>query len=269
MERGGQCERGRAVECGGRALESGAAVLFAGCRAKEAFDKADIAHELNKSGSTRDLLKDVANDRYTPPKDGHLTDGQVQMYLKVRDHEKDIAQVAKKQAQEHADAAKKAGEKSITGMMEGFKTLASAADMATADIRAAKDLHYNTQEYLWVKGQIIAASLSAADVHLLSLHAGLEGLLVPSKLYGILASGRPVCYIGPPSCEGAKVVRDNDLGWEGRNGDAAGLAQAVANLAKDGIRWDSICRRARAVFETHYDRPICVGRWLDVLTEVL
>ena len=138
-----------------------AAVVFAGCRAKEAFDKADIAHELNKSGSTRDLMKDVANDHYTPPKDGHLTDAQVQMYLKVRDHEKDIAQVAKKQAQEHADAAKKAGEKSITGMMEGFKTLASAADMATADIRAAKDLHYNTQEYLWVKGQIIAASVSA------------------------------------------------------------------------------------------------------------
>ncbi len=140
-----------------------AAVAFAGCRAKEAFDKADIAHELNKSGSTRDLIKDVANDRYSPPKDGHLTDAQVQMYLKVRDHERDIAQVAKKQAQEHADAAKKAGEKSITGMMEGFKTLASAADMATADIRAAKDLHYNTQEYLWVKGQIIAASVSAVS----------------------------------------------------------------------------------------------------------
>ena len=138
-----------------------AAVVFAGCKAKEAFDKADIAHELNRSGSTRDLMKDVANDHYNPPKDGHLTDAQVQMYLKVRDHEKDIAQVAKKQAQEHADAAKKAGEKSITGMMEGFKTLASAADMATADIRAAKDLHYNTQEYLWVKGQIMAASISA------------------------------------------------------------------------------------------------------------
>jgi len=64
-------------------------------------------------------------------------------------------------------------------------------------------------------------------------------------------------------------VRDNDLGWEGRNGDEAGLAQAVAKLAKDGIRWDSIGRRARAVFEAHYDRPICVGRWLDTLTEAL
>ncbi len=137
-----------------------ATVVFAGCKAKEAFDKASIAHELSKSGSTRDLLKDVADDKYTAPADGHLSDGQVQMYLKVREHERDIAQVAKKQAQEHAEAAKKAGEKSITGLMEGFKTMGSVADMATADIRAAKDLHYNTQEYLWVKGQILAASLS-------------------------------------------------------------------------------------------------------------
>src|SRR5438477_11804808 len=80
------------------------------------------------------------------------------MYLKVRDHEKAIAQVAKKEAQQHADAAKKAGDKSIAGMMESFKTMGSAADMLTADIRAAKDLGFNTQEYLWVKGQILAAS---------------------------------------------------------------------------------------------------------------
>jgi hypothetical protein len=135
-------------------------IAFVGCRAKEAFDKAKISQDLEKHG-TMDLMKDVANDKYTPPADGKLTDGQMQMYLKVREHEKDIAQVARKEAQAHADAAKKAGEKSIAGMMEGFKTMGSAAAMVTADIRAAKDLHYNTQEYLWVKGQVMSASTAA------------------------------------------------------------------------------------------------------------
>jgi hypothetical protein len=130
--------------------------VLAGCRAKEA----KIAQELEKHG-TMDLMKDVSNDKYAPPSDGKLTDAQMDMYLKVRGHEKDIAQVARKEAQAHADAAKKAGEKSIAGMMEGFKTIGSAADMLTADIRAAKDLHYNTQEYLWVKGQVMAASAAA------------------------------------------------------------------------------------------------------------
>ena len=135
-------------------------IAVAGCRAKEAFDKAKISQDLDKHG-TMDLMKDVSKDKYNPPSDGRLTDGQMQMYLKVREHEKDIAQVARKEAQAHADAAKKAGEKSIAGMMEGFKTLGSAADMLTADIRAAKDLGYNTQEYLWVKSQVMAASSAA------------------------------------------------------------------------------------------------------------
>lgn len=135
-------------------------VALAGCRAKEAMDKAAVARDLEKRGTT-DLMKEIANDKYDPPKDGHLTDGQIQMYLKVREHEKVIAQVAKAEAQKHADAAKKAGDKSLGGLIEGFKTMGAAAEMFTADLRAAKDLHYNTAEYQWVKGQILAASTSA------------------------------------------------------------------------------------------------------------
>ena len=134
-------------------------VVLAGCKAKEAMDKASIAKDLDRHG-VMDLAQDVAKDKYTAPKDGRLTDGQVQMYLKVREHEKQIAQVAKDQLKQHAEQAKKDGDKSLSGMMEGFKAMGSAADFLTADIRAAKDLHYNTQEYLWVKGQILAASTS-------------------------------------------------------------------------------------------------------------
>lgn len=135
-------------------------VVFCGCKAKELAEKANISRDLQKRG-TIDLMKDVEKDKYTPPTDGKLTDAQVQMYLKVREHEKDIAKVAKEQLEQHAAAAKKNGEKSLSGLMEGFKGLSSAAEFMTADIRAAKDLGYNTQEYLWVKGQILAASTAA------------------------------------------------------------------------------------------------------------
>lgn len=136
-------------------------VALFSCKAKEAMDKAQIATDLAKTGSTSKLMKDVENDTYDAPADGKLTDAQVQMYLKVRDRERAIAQVAKQQLQQHADAAKKAGDKSLAGMMEGFKGLGSVADVLTADIRAAKDLGFNTQEYVWVKGQILSASGSA------------------------------------------------------------------------------------------------------------
>ena len=133
---------------------------LAGCKAKEMLDKADISKDLEKRGTT-DLMKQVADDTYEAPADGKLTDAQIKMYLKVRDHERAIVQVARAEAQKHADSAKQKGEKSIAGMMEGFKTLGSVADMLTADVRAAKDLGFNTQEYLWVKGQVLAASTSA------------------------------------------------------------------------------------------------------------
>jgi len=132
-------------------------VALAGCKAKEVADKAAISKDLEKRGTT-DLMKEVADDKYTPPEDGRLTEAQVQMYLKVREHEKKIAEVAKAELKQHAAEAEKKGDKSLGGMMDSFKALGSAADFLTADIRAAKDLGYNSQEYLWVKGQILAAS---------------------------------------------------------------------------------------------------------------
>ena len=132
-------------------------LALVGCKAKELADKASISKDLKERGTT-DLMKEVANDEYTPPADGRLTDAQVQMSLPVREHEKKIAEVAKTEMKKHAEEAKKDGEKSISGMMDSFKALGSAADLFTADIRAAKDLGYNTQEYLWVKQQILTAS---------------------------------------------------------------------------------------------------------------
>src|SRR5260370_4540931 len=124
-------------------------VTFMGCKAKEAFDKASAAHDLEKRG-TMDVLKEASKDKYTPPKDGRLTDSQVQMYLKVREHEQVIAQAAREKLQRQGEAVKKAGgEKSIAGMVEGFKSINTVGEFLTADIRTARDLGYNTAEYQW------------------------------------------------------------------------------------------------------------------------
>jgi hypothetical protein len=134
-------------------------LVLAGCKAKELVDKAAIAKDLDKRGTT-DLMQEIAKDSYTPPEDGRLKESQVQMYLKVREHEKAIAQVAKDQMKQHAQKADKS-KGSLAGMIQGMQALGSAADFVTADLRAAKDLGYNTQEYIWVKQQVLAASTSA------------------------------------------------------------------------------------------------------------
>jgi glycosyltransferase involved in cell wall biosynthesis len=113
----------------------------------------------------------------------------------------------------------------------------------------------------------LADSLSAADVHLVTLREGLEGLLVPSKLYGALAVGRPVISVGPGSCEVASVIRAHDVGWVVPPGDHAALAQVIAGAAsdRDGTRARNV--RARRALEEHYDRRVAVARWRDVLRE--
>lgn len=133
---------------------------LAGCgKAEKVLDQASISRDLKQKG-TLDLLKETAEDEYEPPRDGRLTDQQVKMYLKVREHEKEILQVARKEAETHAKKAE-GKEKSLAGMMAGLKTLGSVADMVTADIRAAKELGFNTAEYQWVKEKVLEASGAA------------------------------------------------------------------------------------------------------------
>lgn len=73
----------------------------------------------------------------------------------------------------------------------------------------------------------LAASLGAADVHLVTLRAGCEALVFPSKLYGIAAAGRPVLFIGPTTCELAQQVVDSRMGRAFSRTDITGLAQAL------------------------------------------
>jgi hypothetical protein len=58
----------------------------------------------------------------------------------------------------------------------------------------------------------LAKSLSAADVHLVTMQEGTEGFVVPSKLYGALAAGRPALFIGSSESEAARFVAEHDCG---------------------------------------------------------
>src|SRR5213076_1629794 len=59
----------------------------------------------------------------------------------------------------------------------------------------------------------LSKSLSAADAHLVTLRPELEGLIVPSKFYGVLAVARPVLFVGATDGELARIIRENDCGF--------------------------------------------------------
>src|SRR4029077_3816414 len=76
-------------------------------------------------------------------------------------------------------------------------------------------------------------SLGAADVHWLSLRPELEGLIVPSKFYGIAAAGRPLVAITASNGEIARLVRQHDCGVVIEPGDAEALVRALVMLSTD------------------------------------
>jgi len=114
----------------------------------------------------------------------------------------------------------------------------------------------------------LAESLSAADVHVVTLRPQLEGLIVPSKFYGICAAGRPTIFIGDPEGEIAAEVRASDCGRCVQQGDVAGLVAAIRELRDVmGLR-ERLGRNARRALEERYDKPIAVRLWRDLLGRV-
>jgi glycosyltransferase involved in cell wall biosynthesis len=79
----------------------------------------------------------------------------------------------------------------------------------------------------------LAVSLGAADVHVISLEPKLEGLIVPSKIYGVLAAGRPCIFIGDPGGEVAGLLRQNDCGVAIAADDADNLVKAIDHYTAD------------------------------------
>ncbi len=115
---------------------------------------------------------------------------------------------------------------------------------------------------------MLCYSLSAGDVHVVTLRADFEGLLVPSKFVGALASGRPLLYVGPSNGEIPDVVRAGACGVVVEPGDAAGLADAIVSLQCDNARREAMGTRARRLFEQHYTREIVAAEFCQMLREV-
>ena len=73
----------------------------------------------------------------------------------------------------------------------------------------------------------LCAHLCAADVHLASLDSAWQGLMVPSKLQGSFAVGRPVLYVGGRNCETAAWIEESGGGWVVPENDLPALLAAI------------------------------------------
>lgn len=110
----------------------------------------------------------------------------------------------------------------------------------------------------------LQSSLSAADVHLVSLRTEMEGLSIPSKLYGVLAAGRPVIFIGPQGSEAAALVDEAQCGYSIQPGDTQGAVQAVLAGYEDRALLEKQGQAARMYFLGRFDRNMATKSFHQV-----
>lgn len=110
----------------------------------------------------------------------------------------------------------------------------------------------------------LAAFLAAADVHLVTVRENLGGLVVPSKIYGILAVGRPVACVGSAGSEVTQILEESGAGISVNNGDAAALAEVLKDLAANPAGAAAMGRKAR-VAAKGFTFAKALEKWREIL----
>ena len=115
---------------------------------------------------------------------------------------------------------------------------------------------------------MLAYSLGAPDVHWLSLNPKLEGLIVPSKFYGIAAAGKPIIVIADKDGELARLVQEHGCGVVIEPGDAGALVGALLRMASEPGAITEMGMRARKMLDAHFTRQKAFERWCRLLDQL-
>jgi glycosyltransferase involved in cell wall biosynthesis len=117
--------------------------------------------------------------------------------------------------------------------------------------------------------ELLKYSLSVPDVHWISLRPQLEGLIVPSKLYGIAAAGRPIIAVTAKDGEIAKLVNAHACGLIVEPGNADEMVKAILQLATKDDAKITMGLRARAMLDGEFTRRHAFRRWQNVVDSLL
>lgn len=97
------------------------------------------------------------------------------------------------------------------------------------DVMSFKDNH--GLENVWIlpyqERSMLKNSLSAGDIHIVSMGERMPGIVHPCKVYGILKIGRPYICIGPEESFISEIIRESGVGTQVNHGDVKGLVEAV------------------------------------------
>ena len=113
----------------------------------------------------------------------------------------------------------------------------------------------------------IASVLAAADAHVITVKRGLEGVVVPSKMYGILAAGKPIVAVAPAETDAAAIGQKRGFAVSADPDSAEEAAAAIRELVFDSNKVKRMSEAARAVARD-YDRVKELEKFVEVFDQM-
>jgi len=110
--------------------------------------------------------------------------------------------------------------------------------------------------------------LSSGDLHVITVKRGLEGVVVPSKLYPTLAAGRPVLGIAPEECDVVRIVRRIGCGITANPDDPSSVVEAVRGVLPAPQQLLDMSRRAREAARS-YDKVLQLKIFTQAVEEAV
>jgi len=114
----------------------------------------------------------------------------------------------------------------------------------------------------------ISSVLAAPDAHVITVKRGLEGVVVPSKMYGILAAGKPILAVAVEETDVAALGAKSGFAVSADPDSPDEVASAIRSLARDRVKVQSMGRAARAV-APDYDRVKELQKFVKIIEEAV
>jgi colanic acid biosynthesis glycosyl transferase WcaI len=130
---------------------------------------------------------------------------------------------------------------------------------------AAKDIP-NVRFLPFFPSSKICSVLAAADAHLITVKRGLEGVVVPSKMYGILAAGKPIVAVAPRECDVVSLGEQKGFSIYADPDDPAAFANSVRQIARNPELLRQMGIAASAV-APEYERSKELAKLVTILEE--
>jgi glycosyltransferase involved in cell wall biosynthesis len=136
--------------------------------------------------------------------------------------------------------------------------------------KMAKEMKLKNVKFLpYQDKEVLKYSLSSGDVAIVTMEEGIEGLSVPSKIYGFLAAGRPILGIVSKKSEVSLIVEKANCGFIVEPNDVDKISSAIEYLYSNPNLLTKFSDNARKFFESNFARSKITKRYYEIIKTIL